>query len=134
MRRRTRTHGTADQRHQPGTPALLLELPWHLPLEEWPEHHLVPLPRGISRHVVRYARAGDEVVAVKELAERPALREYELLRDLDRIGIPAVDALGVVTGRLDEAGDPLESVLITRHLGGSMPYRSSDQPGLRLYP
>lgn len=61
----------------PEHPALLLELPWQLPLEEWPEHYLVPLPRGISRHVVRYARAGDEVVAVKELAERPAVREYE---------------------------------------------------------
>lgn len=58
----------------PEHPALLLELPWHVPLEEWPEKYLVPLPRGISRHVVRYARAGSEVVAVKELAERPAVR------------------------------------------------------------
>ena len=48
----------------PEHPALLLELPWHLPLEEWPDEYLVPLPRGISRHVVRYARAGDEVIAV----------------------------------------------------------------------
>ncbi|WP_078962859.1 DUF4032 domain-containing protein [Streptomyces sp. SCSIO 75703] len=115
----------------PEHPALLLRLPWHLPLEEWPPEHLVPLPRGISRHVVRYARAGDEVVAVKELAERPALREYRLLRDLDRIGIPAVDALGVVTGRTDDAGRPLEPVLITRHLGGSMPYRSMFETTLR---
>lgn len=103
----------------PEHPALLLELPWHLPLEEWPDEYLVPLPRGISRHVVRYARAGDEVVAVKELAQRPALREYELLRDLDRLGIPAVDPLAVVTGRTDPEGEPLESVLITRHLAGA---------------
>ncbi|MGP2436219.1 DUF4032 domain-containing protein [Streptomyces sp. JW3] len=115
----------------PEHPALLLELPWHIPLEEWPDKHLVPLPRGISRHVVRYARAGAEIVAVKELAERPALREYELLRDLDRLGIPAVDALGVVTGRTDAAGEPLEPVLITRHLGGSMPYRSMFETTLR---
>ncbi|MFG3660478.1 DUF4032 domain-containing protein [Streptomyces sp. NPDC047706] len=115
----------------PEHPALLLELPWHLPLEEWPQEHLVPLPRGISRHVVRYARAGSEVVAVKELARRPALREYELLRDLDRLGIPAVDALAVVTGRTDAAGGPLESVLITRHLGGSMPYRSMFETTMR---
>ncbi|WP_225079262.1 DUF4032 domain-containing protein [Streptomyces sp. CoT10] len=115
----------------PEHPALLLELPWRTPLEEWPEEYLVPLPRGISRHVVRYARAGDEVVAVKELAERPALREYELLRDLDRLGIPAVDALAVVTGRTDRAGEPLEPVLITRHLGGSMPYRSMFETTLR---
>ena len=115
----------------PEHPALLLELPWHLPLEEWPDEYLVPLPRGISRHVVRYARAGDEVVAVKELAQRPALREYELLRDLDRIGIPAVDPLAVVTGRTDPDGGPLECVLITRHLGGSMPYRSMFETTMR---
>ncbi|MET8244476.1 DUF4032 domain-containing protein [Streptomyces sp. NPDC005202] len=115
----------------PEHPALLLELPWDLPLEEWPEEYLVPLPRGISRHVVRYARAGDEVIAIKELAERPALREYELLRDLDRLGIPAVDALAVVTGRTGRAGAPLEPVLITRHLGGSMPYRSMFETTLR---
>ncbi|GHD85893.1 DUF4032 domain-containing protein [Streptomyces naganishii] len=115
----------------PEHPALLLELPWGTPLEEWPEEYLVPLPRGISRHVVRYARAGEETVAVKELAERPALREYELLRDLDRLGIPAVDALAVVTGRTGSAGEPLEPVLITRHLGGSMPYRSMFETTMR---
>ncbi|MFF9803550.1 DUF4032 domain-containing protein [Streptomyces coeruleorubidus] len=115
----------------PEHPALLLELPWDLPLEEWPEEYLVPLPRGISRHVVRYSRAGDEVIAVKELAERPAQREYGLLRDLDRIGIPAVDPLAVVTGRTDADGAPLESVLITRHLGGSMPYRSMFETTMR---
>lgn len=115
----------------PEHPALLLELPWQLPLEEWPEHHLVPLPRGISRHVVRYARAGDEVVAVKELAERPAVREYELLLGLDRLRIPAVDPLAVVTGRADASGEPLESVLITRHLGGSLPYRSMFETTMR---
>lgn len=87
----------------PEHPVLLLELPWDVPLEEWPDEYLVPLPRGISRHVVRYARAYSEVIAVKELAERPALREYELLRDLDRLGIPAVDPLAVVTGRVDTA-------------------------------
>ncbi|MCT9007930.1 DUF4032 domain-containing protein [Streptomyces rhizosphaerihabitans] len=115
----------------PEHPALLLELPWQLPLEEWPEHLLVPLPRGISRHVVRYARAGDEVVAVKELAERPAVREYGLLLGLDRLAIPAVDPLAVVTGRTDAAGGPLESVLITRHLGGSLPYRSMFETTMR---
>jgi hypothetical protein len=115
----------------PEHPVLLLELPWDVPLEQWPEEHLVPLPRGISRHVVRYARAGDEVIAVKELAERPALREYGLLRDLDRLGIPAVDALAVVTGRTDTSGEPLEPALVTRHLGGSMPYRSMFETTMR---
>ncbi|WP_338703079.1 DUF4032 domain-containing protein [Streptomyces sp. Q6] len=115
----------------PEHPVLLLALPWHIPLEEWPDEYLVPLPRGISRHVVRYARAGDEVVAVKELAERPALREYELLRTLDRLGIPSVDPLAVVTGREQPDGSPLEPVLITRHLGGSQPYRSMFETTMR---
>ncbi|MFB6675698.1 DUF4032 domain-containing protein [Streptomyces sp. NPDC056390] len=115
----------------PEHPALLLELPWHIPLEEWPDKYLVPLPRGISRHVVRYARAGSEVVAVKELAERPAVREYELLRTLDRLAIPAVDPLAVVTGRTEADGTPLEPVLITRHLGGSLPYRSMFETTMR---
>lgn len=71
------------------------------------------------------------MVAVKELAERPAVREYELLLGLDRLGIPAVDPLAVVTGRTDAAGEPLESVLITRHLGGSLPYRSMFETTMR---
>ncbi|WP_299536164.1 DUF4032 domain-containing protein [uncultured Streptomyces sp.] len=115
----------------PEHPARLLALPWGLPLEEWPEEILVPLPRGISRHVVRYVRAGDEVIAVKELAQRPAVREYEQLRTLDRLGIPAVDPLAVVTGRTGAGGAPLEPVLITRHLNGSLPYRSMFETTMR---
>ena len=29
----------------------LLDLPWDLPLEDWPTEILAALPRGISRHV-----------------------------------------------------------------------------------
>src|SRR5689334_18225061 len=71
-------------------PSDLLDLAWGLPLEQWPDESLVALPRGISRHVVRFARAGDEVVAIKEVSEWAAEREYGLLKDLDRLGIPAV--------------------------------------------
>ena len=54
----------------------LITLPWQTPLEEWPEEHLVALPRGISRHVVRFVRVGKEVYAVKEVLEHLALHEY----------------------------------------------------------
>ncbi|HEU4912258.1 MAG TPA: DUF4032 domain-containing protein, partial [Actinomycetes bacterium] len=47
----------------PSDPALL-DLPWELPLELWPADQLVPLPRGISRHVVRFVRLGGNVYAV----------------------------------------------------------------------
>ena len=63
----------------PSDPALL-DLPWNLPLEDWPEDQLVVLPRGISRHVVRFVRLGGSVYAVKEVGEQIALREYGLLR------------------------------------------------------
>jgi Domain of unknown function (DUF4032)/Lipopolysaccharide kinase (Kdo/WaaP) family len=115
----------------PEHPAALLDLPWSVPLEQWPQRHLVALPRGISRHVVRFARAGPEVVAVKEVGEWGAVREYELLRDLDRLGVPAVDPVAIVTGRVDQDGEPLEPVLITRHLNGSQPYRSMFETTMR---
>ncbi|MFE0691204.1 DUF4032 domain-containing protein [Streptomyces xiamenensis] len=115
----------------PSHPATLLDLPWDVPLERWPDKHLVALPRGISRHVVRFARAGDEVVAVKEVGEWAAVREYALLRDLDRLAVPAVDPLAVVTGRTGAQGEPLEPVLITRQLKGSLPYRSMFETTMR---
>jgi tRNA A-37 threonylcarbamoyl transferase component Bud32 len=115
----------------PEQPALLLDLPWTVPLDEWPEECLVALPRGISRHVVRFASAGPEVVAVKEVNDRVATREFGLLRDLHRLGIPAVDPVAVVTGRTGPGGEALESALITRHLKGSLPYRSMFESTMR---
>ncbi|ONK09927.1 DUF4032 domain-containing protein [Streptomyces sp. MP131-18] len=115
----------------PAHPATLLDLPWDVPLAEWPEKHLVALPRGISRHVVRFARAGSEVVAVKEVGEWAAVREYALLRDLDRLAVPSVDPVAVVTGRTGAHGEPLEPVLITRQLKGSLPYRSMFETTMR---
>jgi hypothetical protein len=70
-------------------------------------------------------------VAIKEVSEWAAAREYELLRDLDRLAIPAVDAIAVVTGRTAADGSALEPALITRHLGGSLPYRSMFETTMR---
>ncbi|GAA0482539.1 LPS kinase [Paractinoplanes deccanensis] len=102
----------------------LLELPWHIPLEEWPADHLVALPQGISRHVVRFVKLNDVVYALKETRERIAEKEYDLLRALERIDFPAVEAVAIVTDREDPHGEPLETVLITRHLQFSLPYRA----------
>ena len=59
----------------------LLDLPWELPLETWPAEQLAALPRGISRHVVRFVRLSDRVLAVKEIKADIAVREYHMLRD-----------------------------------------------------
>ncbi|MFC0674095.1 DUF4032 domain-containing protein [Brachybacterium hainanense] len=102
----------------------LLDLPWDVPLEEWPDSLLASLPRGISRHVVRFARVTGRVLALKEIAHHLAQREYSMLRLLGKLGIPAVEPFGVVSGRETRAGEPLDAVLITRHLQFSLPYRA----------
>jgi hypothetical protein len=108
----------------------IITLPWSVPLEEWGEPHLVPLPRGISRHVVRMVRLRDRIYAVKETVEDIAFREYRLLRDLQRLNLPAVVPQGVVTGRVDAHGEELPCALLTEHLRFSLPYRSLFSHGL----
>ncbi|WP_425462237.1 DUF4032 domain-containing protein [Micromonospora pisi] len=102
----------------------LLDLPWSKPLEEWPADHLVALPQGISRHIVRFVRLANTVYAVKETGERVAEREYDLLRALERIDFPSVQAVAIVADRQDDNGEPLDPVLITKHLQFSLPYRA----------
>ncbi len=108
----------------------ILGLPWDTPLEEWPDDIVVPLPRGLSRHVVRIVRLQDRTYAVKETQDPIAFREYRLLRDLQRLGLPAVVPQGVVTGRQDPTGADLPAALITRHLQFSLPYRTLFSRGL----
>jgi hypothetical protein len=108
----------------------LLKLPWSTPLEEWGEPYVIPLPRGLSRHVVRIVRIGERTYAVKETVEAIAFREYQTLRELQRDGLPTVVPQGVVTGRVDAAGEPLPSALLTEHLRFSLPYRQLFAHGL----
>lgn len=100
-----------------------LDLPWDEPLRDWTTERLVDVARGIHRHVVRFVDYGGRVYALKELPHRLAEREYGLLRRLAEVNVPAVEAAGTVTGRRDAAAEPLDSVLITRHLSFSLPYR-----------
>ncbi|OYO07692.1 lipopolysaccharide kinase [Enemella evansiae] len=111
--------------------ARLIPLPWDVPLAEWPLEHLVALPRGISRHVVRFIKVGSEVDAAKEVLEHLAIHEYRLLHDLVRMNTPAVQPVAVVTGRVDRDGNPLDPVLVTKHLQFSLPYRSLFNRGVR---
>ena len=102
----------------------LLDLPWEQPLEDWPDEILAALPRGISRHVVRFARVSGRVLALKEIDKALARREYDMLKVLERLGVPAVVPFAVISGRTDAHGEPLDAVLITRHLQFSLPYRA----------
>jgi len=109
----------------------LIPLPWHLPLEEWPDDVVVALPRGISRHVVRFVRLDDRILAVKETNPAIAQREFGMLRDLRKLGAPCVEPLAIITGRQTDNGQSLEAVLVTAHLQFSLPYRALFSQSLR---
>ncbi len=108
----------------------LLRLPWSKSLETWGDEHVVDLPRGLSRHVVRTVRTGRSVWALKETGEEAADREYRVLRDLQRLGLPAVEPQAVVAGRVTADGAELPAALVTRYLPFSLPYRTLFKHGL----
>jgi hypothetical protein len=112
-----------------------LDLPWHLPLEQWQSERIVEVARGIHRHVVRFVNYDGTLFALKELPPRIAEREYRMLRRLADEAIPVVEVIGYVSERSPsevvrrarlrgEEQDELDSVLITRHLPFSLPYRT----------
>jgi hypothetical protein len=111
-----------------------LDLPWHMPLEEWESERIVEVARGIHRHVVRFVNYDGTLYALKELPDPIAEREYRLLRRLADEEIPVVTVIGFVSNRSTSDGVPgtrpraineeLSGVLITRHLEFSLPYRT----------
>ncbi|WP_396658266.1 DUF4032 domain-containing protein [Microbacterium sp.] len=102
----------------------LLALPWATPLAEWPSKDIVFLPKGISRHLVRFASLSGRVVAVKETTEEMAEREYDMLGALARLDVPCVERVAVIAGRVGPAGERLPAALVTAHLRFSLPYRA----------
>ncbi len=109
----------------------LLDLPWQLPLENWPNENIAALPKGLSRHTVRFAHLGEHVIAIKETLIELAKREYEMLRKLEKLDVPCVEPFAIINNRTDSEGNPLPAVLITRHLKFSLPYRAMWSQGLR---
>ena len=98
----------------------LLGLPWDRPLHEWtvPEVPLRDIAVGPSRHLVKFVDADDTLWAVKDMPPRVAAREYEVLRRLEEMGLPAVRPAGLV---LQPEFDT--AILVTRYLEGSWQYR-----------
>nr|MSZ43359.1 DUF4032 domain-containing protein [Actinomycetota bacterium] len=109
----------------------LLDLPWHLPLEAWPDENIAALPKGLSRHTVRFAHLSGHVIAIKETLADLAKREYDMLRNLQKLDVPCVEPFAIITNRRDETSEELPAVLITRHLKFSLPYRAMWSQGLR---
>jgi hypothetical protein len=109
----------------------MFTLPWEKPLATWPTELLANLPRGISRHVVRFVHVGDEIYAMKEITGHVAAHEYGLLRQLGKLDLPTVEPIAVVAGRHTNDGEPLESMLVTKQLKFSLPYRALFSGNLR---
>lgn len=101
----------------------LLQLPWSTALEDWPDEVITALPKGISRHIVRFTQLGGYVIAIKETTDDMATGEYEMLKKLQKLEVPCVEPVAVIQGRTDDQGEPLPAALITRHLKFSMPFR-----------
>jgi len=103
---------------RPGHPDFL-DLPWDQPLEKWVGlcPRLEDLPVGLSRHPVVFVSYPEGLYALKELPEQLAEKEYNLLRQIEEKHLPVVQPVGqVILAK--------RSVLITRYLDHSLPYRS----------
>ncbi len=116
------TAGALSFALRPGHPDFL-DLPWDFPLPEWTDRcaRLESLPRGISRHPVLFVNYDGVLYALKELPPELAEKEYDLLRKMEGLRVPAVASVGHVRTQTAE-GDA--SVLITRYLDYSLPYHS----------
>ncbi|CAN5753276.1 DUF4032 domain-containing protein [soil metagenome] len=100
-----------------------LDLPWEESLETWTIPELVDLPKGISRHVVRFVETTVGIYAIKELPERAARNDYGVLRQLEDGSAPAVTAVGLVTNRSSDRHGESSAALITAYEDFSFSYR-----------
>ncbi|WP_320822123.1 DUF4032 domain-containing protein [Reinekea sp.] len=121
-----------------------LRLPWSRHLNDWPEENFVEVARGIHRNVVKFISHKDQVYALKELSTPIAQKEYRLLRELQELGLPVVEPVGLVTNRDENVSDsqylPISKprtvdlhnrgLLITNYMVGALPYRNIVQQGI----
>jgi hypothetical protein len=98
------------------------DLPWDAPLLDWSKccFRLEELPRGLSRHPVVFVNYDGNLYAVKELPVGVAQREYEVLRKIEELWLPAVTPVGYADISTPERET---SLVITEYLEQALPYR-----------
>lgn len=92
----------------------------------WTTPRLLSLPKGISRHEVRFLNYDDSIYVVKELPTKAARREYEVLSSLAAEGRKdtlCVNPVGLVEHRHSDPFAEASAALITKYLDFSFSYR-----------
>lgn len=107
---------------RPGHPDFL-DLPWEQSVVDWDPSRLVELPKGISRHEVRFLQYSHGIYAIKELPTRAARNDYSILRSLETTGAPAVRPVGLVEQRHEDPAAEQSAALITAYEPFSFSYR-----------
>lgn len=99
------------------------DLPWDYPLPSWKDrcNRLEEVQRGLSRHPVVFVNYGGVLYAIKELPALVGQQEFNILSKMEMERLPSVIPAGYA--HLNSNGNE-HSVLITRYLDRSLPYRS----------
>lgn len=97
----------------------LLDLPWELPLADWPDSlPFRAIDVGPSRHLVRFLVVEGALIALKEEPIGVARREYAVLGHLERVGLPAVLPFGIAEQTASDS-----AILATEYLAHSLQFR-----------
>ncbi|MDH3680701.1 MAG: DUF4032 domain-containing protein [Acidimicrobiia bacterium] len=120
--------GTPNITSRAGHPDFL-DLPWSLPLDQWEDEHIVELPTGIHRPVVRFVVYDDRIYAIKELPIALARHEHDTLRRLSSMIQPIAAAIGVVERTWADPSEEISGAVITRYVDFSFTYRELVEGG-----
>ncbi len=100
-----------------------LDLDWTTSITKWTSPRIVDLPKGISRHQVRFVAYEQGIYAVKEIPTKAARNDYSILRALERIDAPAVTPVALIEDRHSDPGHEQSAALITKYVDYSFSYR-----------
>ena len=101
----------------------LLDLPWERSITEWSEDLFLDLPKGISRHEVRFLERRGSILAIKELPESAARNDFLVLTELEDEAVPTVHPVAVLTGRSTDPTEERAAALVTLYELYSFSYR-----------
>ena len=107
---------------RPGHPDFL-DLPWAQSIVDWPSERFVDLPRGPSRHEVRFIAQEQGIYVIKELPSAAARQDYEVLRALETQDVTTAIPVGIVEGRYPDTGAERSAAIITRYLEHAFSYQ-----------